>query len=190
MTKYFATASGRMISFKKFTSEDIDLIDIAHHLANINRFGGALPHRLFYSVAQHSISLAAYLYTLTADVELARHALLHDASEAYLGDVVSALKDCLPDYQSLEKKVQSMIYQKFGVSLTPEKISKVEYYDKCILLDEVKYLIPDKYHLFAGDKFNPLNVSLAKYKTKDKTKEAFLWWFNYLTPNTSRYALG
>ena len=68
--------------------EDIDIEDIAHGLAYTCRFNG--QSTAFYSVAQHSLMVA----DLVAD-ELKLEALMHDAAEAYLGDVVKPLKEAL-----------------------------------------------------------------------------------------------
>ncbi len=73
----------------------------------ICRFGGHC--REFYSVAQHSVRVA-----MAVPIEVRLQALLHDASEAYLGDVVRPLKRLMPNYRGLEAKVLSVIMARFG----------------------------------------------------------------------------
>jgi len=69
--------------------------DIAHALANICRWTGHTSR--FYSVAEHCIRAAAI-----APPECKLHVLMHDAAEAYLGDVATPLKNLLPEYQTIE----------------------------------------------------------------------------------------
>lgn len=88
--------------------EQIDPRDIAHALANICRFGGHT--RKFYSVAQHSC--------IVADLVPDEHklaALLHDASEAYCGDMVSPLKLAMPDYREIERRLWLGVCERFQI---------------------------------------------------------------------------
>lgn len=102
------TYSGRYFSFTEMDPESICIEDIAHALAHIPRFTGHT--REPYSVGQHSIMacvMAPEAYKL--------HALLHDATEAYMNDIAKPLKDLLPDYKALEEKLHVVISEKFGV---------------------------------------------------------------------------
>lgn len=69
--------------------DEVCIDDIAHALSQIPRFGGHA--RRHYSVAQHSWHMSC----LFGNPLLAYQALLHDAQEAYLGDIVQPLKSCL-----------------------------------------------------------------------------------------------
>jgi 5'-deoxynucleotidase YfbR-like HD superfamily hydrolase len=104
---WFVSASGQCFNVREPRPEQISLTDIAHHLSNVCRFGGAV--REFYSVAEHCV----YVSRLVAP-ELAPLALIHDAQEAYLGDVIKPLKNCLPDYQALEHIWEAAIAARFG----------------------------------------------------------------------------
>lgn len=74
---------------------DPNIEDIAHALANICRWTGHTSR--FYSVAEHCIRAAAI-----APPECKLHVLMHDATEAYLGDVATPLKQLLPEYSRIE----------------------------------------------------------------------------------------
>jgi hypothetical protein len=140
------TYTGRIIDLSSIKEFDICLVDIAHHLANKCRYGGALRFEYHYSVAQHSILLCEYILKEYKDNNLAKIALLHDASEYLLDDLLSGLKPLLPDYQKLEEQLFFQIYEKYKVNLTIydyEKIIKV--LDKRILLDETKEFLPNHY---------------------------------------------
>jgi hypothetical protein len=91
--------------------DKIRIEDIAHALSFLCRFNGHV--RFHYSVAQHSI-LVAELAAARRGGELALGALLHDAAEAYLGDMISPLKALLPDFKRIESVVAKAIAKKFG----------------------------------------------------------------------------
>lgn len=101
-------ASGGYIDLLDPQPEDIHLSDIAFGLSHICRFTGHTKH--FYSVAQHSVMVSNLV-----DVALAKEALLHDASEAYIGDVSTPLKNLLPEYKKIEGRLEAVISDKFGL---------------------------------------------------------------------------
>jgi 5'-deoxynucleotidase YfbR-like HD superfamily hydrolase len=107
-TNYISTYLGNRFYPQEPRIDRVDLEDIAHGLAYQCRFNGQT--RVFYSVAQHSLMVASVL-----PPELHRAALLHDAAEAYLGDMVKPLKRLLPEFARLEDGVTRLIAQTFGV---------------------------------------------------------------------------
>lgn len=101
---------------------DIDIHDIAHGLSNCCRFAGQC--KWFYSVAQHSYLMARMLENRT----MAKIALLHDATEAYLGDLTTAVKRGLPDYQKAEDNLWRVIAQKFELPYElPQEVIIADY---------------------------------------------------------------
>jgi hypothetical protein len=100
------TFTGKIVDLRNFTADDVRLADIAHALALINRFTG--HSKVPYSVAQHSVMVSH----LTRP-ENALWGLMHDASEAYLGDVARPLKVLVPEYRALEHHVQRVIASVF-----------------------------------------------------------------------------
>lgn len=144
-TSFYFTFTGKKIFPNNIKKSDICLEDIAHHLSKINRFGGSLPVGVSYTVAQHSLHLAEYVYIKDENRNLAAALLLHDAAEAYLGDVVSPLKATLSDYKDIEDKVSNIIFNKYNIKLAPRDKRLLDSYDKRILLDEFKWLIPKRF---------------------------------------------
>lgn len=123
----FPLYSGKWFDFNASPSEmakSIDIVDIAHALSQKCRFGGQSP--VFYSVAQHSVLVSKVARTLTTDNqrswELALEGLLHDAAEAYMGDVVSPLKCLMPEYKKLEQKIEGVVLGHFGIKRLSEEI--------------------------------------------------------------------
>ncbi len=114
--------------------EDIRIEDIAHALAHICRFGGHSWR--FYSVAEHSVRVSRLVHH---DNALA--ALLHDASEAYLGDMIRPLKWQFPAYGIMEAEIQTAIYHKFGITgIDEEDIKRA---DNIMLATEGRDLMPN-----------------------------------------------
>ncbi len=104
----FNTATGKLVNLYQPTEDMICLQDISGALSKICRFGGHTTR--FYSVAQHSVLVAALCK------ECPKEALMHDAAEAYLGDVIKPLKVMLgAAYTDLEYNFESIIAQKFGL---------------------------------------------------------------------------
>ncbi|SEW02196.1 hypothetical protein SAMN05428988_1338 [Chitinophaga sp. YR573] len=109
----FNTTSGTKISIQYPTAEMILIEDIAAALSKICRFGGHV--RKFYSVAQHSCLVASLLATA-----IMLEGLLHDGSEAYLGDVIKPLKVMLGAvYGNLEGGFEQAIRTRFGLRYGP-----------------------------------------------------------------------
>ncbi|KFD18376.1 hypothetical protein GTPT_2566 [Tatumella ptyseos ATCC 33301] len=111
------TNSGEHFNFISPRPEQICIDDIACGLSNICRFTGQLNE--FYSVAQHSV-LASHI----VPPEFAFEALMHDAQEAYLGDVSSPLKGLLPDYRRIERIVEMVIRMNYGLPAVMSSVVK------------------------------------------------------------------
>lgn len=109
----YRTHSGTMLDLADPESIRFDLEDIAHNLARVCRFGGAVDE--YYSVASHSVYVARELDREGGSLNLVRAGLLHDATEAYLGDMVSGLKRMMPEYRALEKRYAAAIERQYNV---------------------------------------------------------------------------
>lgn len=108
MSTWIRTYTGKKFDFSNIKHEMITLEDIAHVLSRICRYGNHIP--AFYSVAQHSV-----LVSQKCKPENALIGLLHDATEAYMGDVVRPLKNLLPHYRMIETKVHTVIAERFDL---------------------------------------------------------------------------
>lgn len=110
MKPTITTYTGRAVNPLALRASDVCIEDIAHALALTNRFCGHTKWPI--SVAQHSV----YVSRLCSEGVIGLQGLLHDASEAYIGDVTKWLK-ASPEFQAYraaEARLQRMIYRKFG----------------------------------------------------------------------------
>ena len=114
------TYTGRRLDPLAMTPDDIWPADVAHALSQLCRGGGHL--RQFYSVAQHAVNCALEAKARGCSQRVQRICLLHDASEAYLADIVRPFKQYLEEYLALEDRVMELVHARFGVGqLTPEE---------------------------------------------------------------------
>ncbi len=153
MTKIrrFATASMQLIDIMNLKPEQIHLDDLAHHLAKEQRYGGSTPIDVSYSVGEHSINLANWAFRFSE--KLAKVALVHDMSEAYLKDMISPVKLSLPDYLALEEYVQNIMYIKY-LEYIPHTDNVIYGWDKQMLLDEVEVIfagVPGALEVYKGE---------------------------------------
>lgn len=130
------TYSGEMFNIFDPDPSQILVEDIAHSLSMICRYGGHA--RRFYSVAEHCVLLALHFESQNRH-DLARAALLHDATEAYMGDLVRPIKLKMDLYREVEDNLQRMIFMRFG--LPPEMPGEVKDADLRICNDERSVLM-------------------------------------------------
>lgn len=146
---YIETYTGRRFFLD---TPDFDIKDIAHALSNICRYSGHCARR--YSVAEHSI-LVSYIME---DQSLGEpfEGLMHDAHEAYIGDIASPWKQYLPDYVALEHRLESRMRSWAGLS---DKIS-----DGCKLADYTALILEARVLIPSGAKdwkMNPAVTAMA-----------------------------
>lgn len=104
--------------------DTINIHDIAHALSHICRFGGHTA--TFYSVAEHSIHVSNALWRSTGNVDLALAGLLHDAAEAYIGDMVRPLKRHDDHYLEIETRFDTVIAKRFDVDLKAPEVKRID----------------------------------------------------------------
>lgn len=121
----------------------IKLEDIAHALSLLCRGGGHLKY--FYSVGQHSINCAVEAQARNLGREVVLGCLLHDASEAYLSDIIRPVKKHLPQYLAIEQRLQAVVWEKFGLgSLSREEEDSIMMIDDILLSNEIPLLMNAK----------------------------------------------
>ncbi len=121
--------SGRRLDLLEPSPLDIEIADIAHGLARVARWNGQTRGEHAFSVAQHSVLVEK----LTADLnprltrEARLMALLHDAPEYVVGDLISPFKAAIGvNYKALELKLQSAIHLRFGLpALVPASLASL-----------------------------------------------------------------
>lgn len=129
------TRSGIYIDLLDPDPKHIIIEDIAFALSNICRFTG---HCNFYSVAEHSINVCNNL-----EEEYKFCGLMHDATEAYLSDISTPLKQLLPEYKRIELNMWKIIAGKFELPF--EMPEEVHFVDKLMLNKEIVFLSDGRY---------------------------------------------
>lgn len=121
--------SGRRLDLLDPTPVDIELEDIAHGLAFVARWNGQTRGDWPYSVAEHSLLVESLIDLVAPDIEprwrLA--ALLHDAPEYVIGDMISPVKAAVgPGYEVLDARLSAAIHLRFGLpAVLPAPVKKV-----------------------------------------------------------------
>lgn len=167
---FVRTYTGRKFYPLNPEPDQIDIVDIANSLAKICRYAGHLPW--MYSVAEHSIHCS---HLVKPDIML--EALLHDAAEAYISDLPRPVKRCLPEYKTLETKVEAVIAEKFQLATDVLTHQAVKYVDNKILLKEFAVFFPTHVedlnvdvtpsersfpHIMDSPNYRPLDPEMAK----------------------------
>ena len=114
--------SGRRLDLIDPSPLDIEIEDIAHGLARVARWNGQTRGDHAFSVAQHSVVVEHFFTRLHEDATPAEQlgALLHDAPEYVIGDMISPFKNVLGDgYRLFEKRLEGAIRLRFGLSAHP-----------------------------------------------------------------------
>lgn len=170
------TYSGINFDPKNPVPELIDIIDIAHPLSLICRANGHVNY--FYSVAQHSINCATEAKARGYTTKVQLICLLHDASEAYIADIIRPVKPSLSNYEQLEYHLQNTIYNKYiNEPITKENLEQMKIidddilgYEFSILMNKSNYAKPTIYGNLNFDK-----------KDTEIIEQQFLKLFNELT---------
>ena len=150
MKNTMTTFTGRHFDPMQIRTEDICIEDIAHALSLMCRGGGHLKY--FYSVAQHSLTCAAEAKARGWSERLQLACLLHDASEAYISDIIRPVKANLTGYLEIESRIMEKILEKFNLSdLTEEERRMWKQIDDEMLYYELKNLMSGEEDLAAPE---------------------------------------
>lgn len=110
--------SGRRLDLLDPTPVDIEIEDIAHGLAFVARWNGQTAGDYAYSVAEHSLLVETLFERIApnAPVKWQLAALLHDAPEYVIGDMISPVKAAVgPGYGALDDRLTAAIHIRFGL---------------------------------------------------------------------------
>jgi len=150
------TRSGLYFDFVDPQPDQITIEDIAWGLSQTCRFGGQCLE--YYSVAQHSI-----LVSQIVPHEHRLAGLMHDAAEAYIGDMVGPLKQLIPDFKVIEKRIEAVIFAKFGIALPLDP--SIKHADLRLLRTEQRDLTAGSGENWNGlDRYAPLPFPIRAMK--------------------------
>lgn len=159
-------SSGNYFYFKRPRESNFDISDIAAGLSKICRFNGQCHS--FYSVAQHSI-----LVSQIVPKKHALAALLHDAAEAFIGDMVAPLKGLFPEYKALEHEIEAVIFERFGIPTPLDPCIKEA--DLILLKTEQRDLMSNRDAWSQLENIHPLPETIIPYALPRRA------YFEYLT---------
>ena len=158
---YLQTVSGRWVNPFDPDPGQLDGGDIARALANQCRFGG--HSRVFYSVAQHSVIVSELVEQRGGDVEDVFAALMHDATEAYLGDMPHPLKHRSPlgaAFKDAEDHLERALHERFGIKPAVPEIKRA---DRALLATERRAFSSEDWHWPELEGVEPLDLELTAW---------------------------
>ena len=165
------TFTGKMFDVFDPDPDQIDIFDIAHHLSLMTRFNGGC--KWHYSIAQHSILCADrakdYHYPQPSEHKLALALLMHDAAEAYVGDIVRPIKRKITDFSVIENGVMDAINERFDLP----RIAESRGYKKAVHEVDTRMLVTEKLQLMSPkvrwaieDIFEPYDLELDQWQPR------------------------
>jgi len=172
---WITTAGNNKLDYLNPDPRQITIEDIATGISNTPRWAGQIER--FYSVAEHSL-LTEFLYSVTTenfDVNVAKSLLLHDATEAYMCDIPRPLKQLIPSYISIEKRLSLIISLKFFLPTDEETKRIIRKFDDISLKSEA--IVRGGDLNWIGEKYSDVEIPEAfvmHYYTPSEAKEKFL----------------
>ncbi len=113
---WFQTYTGKRFWPYDPRASEVDVVDVVRSLSMQCRFNGHCAE--FYSVAQHSVLVESIVDYLCGNLRQRYAALLHDAAEAYTGDMIRPLKLGMPEFRAMERGVEAAVEEHFHIELT------------------------------------------------------------------------
>ncbi len=165
--------SGAWFDFLDPGDSDFTIEDIAFGLSNICRYSGQCSE--FYSVAEHSLLVA----NVTPDH--AYSALMHDAAEAFIGDITRPLKQLLPDFKRIESSVEQAVFERFHVpNPMPKAVKAADL--RVLAAEQIQIMPPETSRWSLEEGVDPAPVKVRHLPPK-AAREAFLERFRELAPS-------
>lgn len=135
---WLQTYTGKRVSVMNPQPNEINIEDISVALSKQCRFNGHCSK--FYTVAEHSVR-GAWLAEDWYGKDVAREFLLHDATEAYMGDMIRPVKRMMPQFEEMEQVFWKAISTKFNLPYVHSK--EVHYLDNVMVSWEKRDLLPN-----------------------------------------------
>jgi hypothetical protein len=164
---WFPLYSGKRFWPEDPRPQDFDIRDIAHSLARINRFNGQT--REAYSVAQHSV--------LCSEIYPTSFALMHDASEPYIGDIITPIKRLVRRFfDPMEENIIQAIATRFDFEINLIERKSVKNADLCMLATEGRDLTTAGFlnHRVTGPLPPPIDSPITRCWGPEEAEERFL----------------
>jgi hypothetical protein len=172
------TVSGKQFFLANPSAENMAMVDVVYSLSRICRYGGHLAPRhvdSIYSVLQHSVYVYHILKKYRPDMPKAfLWGLLHDATEAWYGDVVSPLKVMFPAYSRLEDRAAIEVRKAFNIPYNDEISDAVHWADQVCWRIECMEVSANPFALLVGQ-------PIPDFAMSDIDPDFYLW-----PPSTAR----
>lgn len=178
--------SGRRLDLLDPSPLDVEIEDIAHGLARVARWNGQTIGRYGFSVAQHSL-LVEEVFTreIAPAMRWRLAALLHDAPEYVIGDMITPFKAAIGDaYKSVEARIQRAVHVRFGLppDLPAEIRKEIKRADRVVAFSEAVdiagFSVPEARRILGYRR--TARTGLLSALPPDEAKQAFLDRFRSL----------
>jgi hypothetical protein len=172
---WMETFTGKRFYSLNPKAEDVDIIDIAHSLSNQCRYGGHT--NIHYSVATHCCVLSDYMRRRSSSRRDALIALMHDAGEAYLSDIVRPIKHRVTQLKEVEAAIDRVVFEAFSLpAVLPQWLKLI---DSQIINDERSVVMSDSGNDWSTSALEPLGVVIPAW-APTRAKFEFLLRFYQL----------
>ncbi len=171
---WMLTATGKVFHPFNPQPHQICMEDIVQKLSRICRFGGGVKWPLHYSVAEHSVLLAQHALERLGDPQLALQLLMHDAAEAYIGDMIRPLKEVMPEFRRIDNEITEQIFAKYNIPYPWPAL--VDELDVRILIDEEAQVMAPHARRFEVQYMAPVGVKLQCWDAVQAHFEFMQMW--------------
>lgn len=168
--------SGLYLDLDSPQPEQFTFGDIAGALSKICRFGGQIDR--YYSVAEHLCHCTVQARIDGLPLVTQRAVLLHDAAEAFIGDVVKPLKIMLRDYQPIEYAMEKVIAAKFGVDFDVETEAVRKIGREMLIAERRALFSTDNVKWTGEDAVRPITIQFECWDPKTAEEN---YWASALT---------
>lgn len=180
--------SGRRLDLLDPSPLDVEIEDIAHGLARVARWNGQTIGEHPYSVAEHSLLVERVVLLLKPKATPAERleALLHDAPEYVIGDMISPFKAALGlDYQEFEDRLARAIRMRFGLAQPSDRLARlIKRADRASAYFEAVQLagfgVTEAGRIFGRPRFQGASEIHLESRPINKVQAAFLARFHEL----------